>query len=371
MPERDRDQLVDQMLRRVMRDDAPPQEECLDGETIAAWSEGTLRGAEASAVERHVSGCARCRALMASFIQSTPAQPVSESLWRRWHLGWAVPLATAATAVAIWVALPNNAATPVPAPLASNTVAGDESARAEPRLRAEASQVAAEPLDTDRAGRLQQEKAKVAEPANELRQRGDAGGSRELADQRAGAADAAKTIAAPPQAAAPVAGAAASPAAIQPAAPPQAAATAAERAEADGKKESAANSAFDPLAVQRRGFVANQIASPDGSARWRIVSGQQLERSTDAGAQWTPVTIASPERLIAGAAPSAAVCWIVGARGAVYVTTDGTRFVRLPFTEMVDLTSVFASDALTATVSSADGRSWRTVDQGRTWSSTR
>ncbi|HVQ12434.1 MAG TPA: hypothetical protein VMS40_02545, partial [Vicinamibacterales bacterium] len=117
----------------------------------------------------------------------------------------------------------------------------------------------------------------------------------------------------------------------------------------------------------RRGFADNQIASPDGSARWRIVNGQRLERSTDGGAQWTPVTINSSDRLIAGAASSATVCWLVGARGAVYVTTDGTRFTRLPFTEVVDLTSVFATDALTATVSSADGRSWRTTDGGRSW----
>jgi len=41
--------------------------------------------------------------------------------------------------------------------------------------------------------------------------------------------------------------------------------------------------------------------------------------------------------------------------------------MRLPFTEMVDLTAVFATDALVATVSSADGRSWRTSDGGKTW----
>jgi photosystem II stability/assembly factor-like uncharacterized protein len=109
------------------------------------------------------------------------------------------------------------------------------------------------------------------------------------------------------------------------------------------------------------------VVSRDGSTRWRIVNGQQVERSTNPGAEWTPVTINSSDRLIAGAAPSATVCWIVGSRGAVYVTTDATRFIRLPFTEIVDLTAVFATDAFTATVSSADGRSWRTTDQGKTW----
>jgi hypothetical protein len=51
----------------------------------------------------------------------------------------------------------------------------------------------------------------------------------------------------------------------------------------------------------------------------------------------------------------------------VYLTTDGVRFERLPFPETVDLVSVVALDERTANVSTADGRSWRTLDQGRTW----
>ena len=135
------------------------------------------------------------------------------------------------------------------------------------------------------------------------------------------------------------------------------AAAAAERAEADSKKEVAANSGLAPLAAARQAFAPNQIVAADGTTRWRIVNGQQVERSTNAGANWTPATITSTDALSAAAAPSATVCWIVGARGAVYVTTDGTRFVRVPFPEIVDLTSVSATDGLAATVSSADGRS--------------
>ena len=161
------------------------------------------------------------------------------------------------------------------------------------------------------------------------------------------------------------------PAAPPAAAAPAPAAAAAERAEADSKKEVAADSGPAQLASARRAFAPNQIVAADGTTRWRIVSGQQVEHSTNAGANWTPATITSTDALNAAAAPSATVCWIVGARGAVYVTTDGTRFVRLPFPEVVDLTSVSATDGLTATVSSADGRSWRTTDQGKTWSAGR
>jgi photosystem II stability/assembly factor-like uncharacterized protein len=97
------------------------------------------------------------------------------------------------------------------------------------------------------------------------------------------------------------------------------------------------------------------------------VSGRRIERSTSAGTTWTAADIASPETLTAGAASSSSVCWIVGRRGAVYLTTDGVRFERLPFPETVDLVSVVALDERTANVSTADGRSWRTLDQGRTW----
>ncbi len=343
----DRDQSVDRMLRQVMSDGLPPAPQtCVDGETLAAWSEGTLRRAEASAVEAHVADCARCRALMAAFVRTTPAEPVAESLWRRWHLAWVVPLATAATAAAIWVAIPDN---------------GGTSRTSAPTSASAADRSAGLPAALEEQGFAQrpdapQEKARVAESAsNELRQRSDSRGQREVLDQQAAAPAAVAPVAPPPApVASPLAGAAA------------------ERDAAETRKEASVNTAIaPPLAAQRRAFVADQIASPDGSTRWRIVAGQRLERSTDAGVQWTPAAIDAPERLNAGAAPSAAVCWIVGARGAVYLTTDGARFVRLPFTEIIDLTSVFATDALSATVTSADGRSWRTTDQGQTWAAIR
>jgi hypothetical protein len=349
----DRDESIERMLRRVMADDVPPrQEACLDAETIAAWSEGSLHRADAAAAERHVSGCARCRALVAALVRTAPTQPIADSLWRRWHLGWVVPLATAATAAAIWVALPDNGATPASSDMIQ-TMARDERTNVPSLERPEEpTRAAASPQATASATPRPQQKAQAAESANrELLARSAEAGAPPPADAAAGAAAAAPVVIAP---------APAPPAAL------------AERAEADSRREGAASSPFAPLAAQRGAFAgSNQIVSSDGSARWRIVNGQQVERSTDAGAQWNPVAISSPDRLNAAAAPSATVCWIVGARGAVYLTTDGARFTRVPFTELADLTSIFATDALSATVTSADGRSWRTTDQGKTWAITR
>jgi len=80
-----------------------------------------------------------------------------------------------------------------------------------------------------------------------------------------------------------------------------------------------------------------------------------------------PVQIDASDGLTTGVAPSSSVCWIVGRRGAVFLTTDGTRFMRLPFSETIDLVSVAATGDRIATITSADGRSWQTTDSGATW----
>ena len=62
----------------------------------------------------------------------------------------------------------------------------------------------------------------------------------------------------------------------------------------------------------------------------------------------------------AGAAPAARVCWLVGARGVVLLTTDGATWRRIAFPEPVDLVAVQAADAAHATVITATGRRFST-----------
>ena len=71
--------------------------------------------------------------------------------------------------------------------------------------------------------------------------------------------------------------------------------------------------------------------------------------------------------LIAGAAPSSNVCWLVGRSGAIILTIDGRAWRRIKFPEPADLVAVTASDARTATLTTADGRQFATTDGGRTW----
>jgi photosystem II stability/assembly factor-like uncharacterized protein len=61
------------------------------------------------------------------------------------------------------------------------------------------------------------------------------------------------------------------------------------------------------------------------------------------------------------------VCWLVGARGLVLLTTDAVRWRRMAFPESVDLVAVQATDASHATVTAADGRRFSTSDGGATW----
>jgi hypothetical protein len=330
VPERDRDRSVENVLRRVLSDDVPaqPQSTCPDAEKIAAWHEGSLRAEEAAVMERHVADCTRCRVLMAVLIQTSPAAPAVESLWRRWHLGWAVPLATAATAAALWIAVPGNTSSPELSNREAKAVPIDATPQAAPP--ATPSPAATAPSAPKAADSFQKA---AAPPREEERTRANANESprRELADERA-AADAALT----------------------------------ERIEVD-KRENI-NPAPQPFAAARQASPPFEIVAPGGSARWRIVGGQQVEWSTSTTTDWGPAAIESPDVLTAGTAPSASVCWIVGRRGAVYVTSNGMRFTRVPFPEMADLVAVTATDDRTATVSSADGRSWQTIDRGATWS---
>jgi photosystem II stability/assembly factor-like uncharacterized protein len=72
--------------------------------------------------------------------------------------------------------------------------------------------------------------------------------------------------------------------------------------------------------------------------------------------------------LLAGSAPAAGVCWLVG-RGGVVLRTINAGGTWEPAASPVsqDLVSVTASSALEATVQTAGGQRFATADGGRTW----
>jgi photosystem II stability/assembly factor-like uncharacterized protein len=119
-------------------------------------------------------------------------------------------------------------------------------------------------------------------------------------------------------------------------------------------------------AARYRAAASIEIASPDPTVRWRI-AGSVVEQSTDGGRTWVARATGTTASLVAGSSPSRTVCWLVGGAGTVLLTTDAESWRRLPFPEGIDLAAVTAVNAETAIVTAVDGRTYRTVDAGRTW----
>jgi photosystem II stability/assembly factor-like uncharacterized protein len=147
------------------------------------------------------------------------------------------------------------------------------------------------------------------------------------------------------------------------AAPASAAPTLARAAES---RAAAASDRAVALSGQAAAIVS-EIASPDRSIRWRIGAAGSVQHSTNGGSTWEVLSTGVVADLTAGVSPSPSVCWLVGRAGTVLLTTDGRRWQRVAFPEAADLAAVQATDARTATVTTADGRTFRTADGGLTW----
>lgn len=283
-----RDASIDTFLRNALRNGQAASGSagaCVDAEALAAWTEGALSPTDAAAVEAHLASCAACQQLLAVFARTAPPAEVAPSLWQRWRLQWAVPIAAVATAVAIWVAIPddqesrNDAFAVADSALPSTqsqpvepAAKGDPAAAEAPAPALERSEPPARRDVSDATPRAQVENREVRQEKSELE-----------SDREAPAlADAA---AAPPATAPP-----------------------------------------STLAQQRQAaFAPAEVSSPDPSVRWRVLSTGQLERTTNAGQTWEPVPLAQK------------------------------------------VAAVRTLSATTAIATTADGRQFRTDDQGKTW----
>ena len=396
--EDDRDRAIDRVLRQSIPSERSESRDHLDGETLAAWAEGHLRPEAAAPIEQHLSDCTQCQQLLAAFARTAPPPIVVEPLWRRWHLQWLVPIATAATVAAIWVAIPRQEQTRALAPLADRR----DVPAAEPTAPSAAAQAPREEASTraqpPAASALAESAPQKPSPRSFAKSAALSPNAKREEFERRDAQDQfakRQEDATQPAPTAPVIGQvgareresdvaqprletitpAAPPAAAPPAAAPSAAATAPEPTA--GNATSAARAAASTPArrglgnaplLAARAIAAPEIRSPNASMRWRILdSGRQIKRTTNGGLRWDAAMLSSPAVITNGMSPAPSICWIVGRGGAVYVTSDGLRFVRVAFPESIDLLSVTATDDRHATVMSADGRSFRTDDGGMSW----
>ena len=304
------DKWLSAMLRRPQPDEAAP--DCLDAETLAAWADGALTARQAAAAELHASVCARCTAVLAGIESTSHAASVPEHAPRRARvLRWLVPLSAVATAIAIWVAVPDRDTRPANQPAVMQEPAGQalddtaqQSPAAEPQLSSPSTQTA--------------EKREAVLP-----QRNDVPSVRE----RAATESRDMTKADSPPTAAPLESA--------PRVSPPPSTSQSTRAAG-----AAADAASAPAATLARRFEFSP--SPIGSIspsntlhRWRVVPPMSIERSLDGGTSWSPV---APLPAATSAGP-----------------------------EQTTITMLRAGDDRRVVATTSDGRTFYTTDAGASW----
>jgi photosystem II stability/assembly factor-like uncharacterized protein len=121
---------------------------------------------------------------------------------------------------------------------------------------------------------------------------------------------------------------------------------------------------IDVIESRARGTV---IPTPDSSVKYRLAGGGFVERTTDGGATWNGQMVSPNARLIAGSAPSAKVCWIVGRDAAITLTKNGTDWQQVDPPVVTDFVAVTARNDNTATVTTLAGKKYITTDRGKKW----
>ena len=334
---------------------------CLDAETIAAWMDGSLSERERTAAEAHAADCDRCLAVLAAVAKTVPPpQKAARPSWLPGLSGlsarWLVPIATAAVAVVAWVAVQDQRESVRPVDMIAPPASAPAPPAAPPaELKREAApqaNVGGVAAEKSPAPALEKRKPVVSARRDEQAkiQAEDEAAKREQLERlaRDGLVPQPRSaVAPPPPVAAPPA---------KPVAAPQAAAATTRTAE-----QTITQSQF------RSAIAPTFVVSPDPNMRWRI-SGSLVERSTDGGRTWSVQTIGIQISISAGVSPAPGVCWMVGRGGTVLLTTDGETWRRLEFPDAnANLVAVAARDALSATVATADGRTYVTDDGGKTW----
>ena len=319
-----------------------PSAPCVDAETLAAWAEGRLDAKQASAVELHASDCPHCMAMLASMERTTP---VAEEPKRAWSTGsllrWLVPLTAAATAIAIWILVPNRQVTqmppaPVPEASAPQRSARLESAPPESARQDQSRELAKEPdvpaptpMPAGKPDQPAQDQFAPVLPAERRAiERQPPAGARENMERRAETKEERQALDALRERSLSTLRDRAAPAPSQAPAPPPSAPTA------------PANETFAaPMLQQQLAAPAapssESTAPSDPLIRWRVIGWAAVERSIDGGNTWIKTSA------VPGVTPdSLPMLWVV---------------------------SVRAVDNLRGTVLTSDRREFYTTNGGISW----
>jgi len=327
--DRDRDAWLGSMMRSPL---ATASDMCVDAETLAAWADGALDARHSAAVELHASNCSRCMAALASLERTVPVPEEPKRSWVPWR--WLVPLTAAATAVAVWIAVPDRPITQVqPAPSRQEAAPVSEPPPQSPEADSRMPEPPPGQPPSPGTAVPEREPEPVAPPPGAQTERRAAPrpvpreekpvSSDDMRDRAA----ARETFSGAPTPALPPASAPAP--AASPQAPPAGAA-------ADAQTESV-------LTALQRQALAGVVPTSESTAltnsliRWRVMDWISVERSIDGGKTW--IKTAQPPGVAANDTPAFAV----------------------------SVVSVRAVDALRATVTTSDGREFYTTNGGLAW----
>jgi photosystem II stability/assembly factor-like uncharacterized protein len=108
------------------------------------------------------------------------------------------------------------------------------------------------------------------------------------------------------------------------------------------------------------------ISPADHSVFWSLQNSGLIYRTNDRKV-WTPQYTGVQADLLAGMAPSATVCWAVGRKGAILLTTDGVHWEKVPSPTTSDVIGISAASKDVATIFTAGGVSYSTFDGGSNW----
>jgi hypothetical protein len=383
----DRNDVVERLLRETHAADGGPTEgPCIGAEELAAWVDGGLAAAEAARVEAHLSSCPTCQALLGAYAAADSDSTSGARRWTRVMLPFA---AAAVLVVGVWLAGTTRSDTPV-AEDAERQMARleDEADLKDTRLAApspspwapsQPAQPAPAPPPAAPGARAN-EAPSIGSQARSLSARQDAGPAERPPAERSAATspqlESRQAAATPPPAPAPTADAAGQadlarqpPPARQPELAGAPASTAAPAPQQRARPALTTSARTESALLAKVADARLPIMSPDGATRWRIV-GQAIEVSVDGGTSWLPAAGATPSEVAdvtGGVSPARSTAWLIGRNGLVLTTADGRTFARATPPVAAPLTVVEAADATSAEVRTADGRSWRTGDAGRSW----
>jgi hypothetical protein len=157
--------------------------------------------------------------------------------------------------------------------------------------------------------------------------------------------------------------------------PPAAAAVGSLSAKATNFAARGAPDAAERARIQQAQMSSNLMAgfpvqTPDPNVLWMISASGSVGRSEDGGASWRYQSLETSDHFVAGSAPTAKICWLVGEHGEILRTIDGKTWatVQPPVVANFEgFAGIEAKDESSVTVTTGDGRKFSTTDGGKTW----